>query len=316
MTTVCYHVQSHTNPQQVVRLAKRIKQMSPRSWVIVSHDNRRPALDVAALERLDRVVVWSEPGGYADYRQIERYLHAVRWLRANGIRYDWFVNLSGQDYPAQHLTRVERSLSEARVHGYLEHFPVLSSQSPWGLRRGRDRYLYKYRRGSMIPAGWRRELVRSLSVLNRMQSYFRINASMAAVGTRMRAPLSSPLWGGGFWCTLSRECVEYAADIELERPELADYMRQVLVPEELFLQTVLVNSGRFLLDADSKRFVDFSATRDNHPRTLDEQDVPAIIESGAHFARKFDDRVHPLALDLIDGYLDSQADEDGRMPSI
>jgi hypothetical protein len=71
------------------------------------------------------------------------------------------------------------------------------------------------------------------------------------------------------------------------------------MPEEFFFQTALMDS-RFesTLVADNKRKIIWDGGP--HPRTLTTADLPALLTSGAWFARKFDDAVDPDLLDAID----------------
>ena len=78
------------------------------------------------------------------------------------------------------------------------------------------------------------------------------------------------------------------------------YFRRVLAPDEVFLQTVLVGSGRFRLANDSKRYFDFRGSVGNHPKVLRVSDLPRMTSRGAHFARKVDERVDADLLDVLD----------------
>jgi hypothetical protein len=93
----CYHIQSHRSPNQLLRLIRQIKRMSPDSLVHVSHDEKGVRLDTSALRGLPDVVVQFHRGGYGDFSHIDRYLAAVDWLVANAVRVDWLINLTGHD---------------------------------------------------------------------------------------------------------------------------------------------------------------------------------------------------------------------------
>ena len=111
-------------------------------------------------------------------------------------------------------------------------------------------------------------------------------------------------YGGSFFCTLSARAVRYARAFARENPEVVAFFRAALAPEEAFLQTVLINSGQFRFVPDSRRYVDFTGTRDSHPRTLGTADLDAVLASGAHWARKFDPGHDAGVLDLLDRHLE------------
>jgi hypothetical protein len=69
-------------------------------------------------------------------------------------------------------------------------------------------------------------------------------------------------------------------------------------PDELFFQTTLVNSGKFRISPLGTHYVYFPGGRYNHPKTLGTEDLPKMLDSGAHWARKFDSGSE--VLDVLD----------------
>ena len=77
------------------------------------------------------------------------------------------------------------------------------------------------------------------------------------------------------------------------------FFRTVLGPEEAFLQTVLVNSGKFRFEPDSKRYIDMSQSRNNHSKKLGVVDLDLMLASGAHWARETGPTM-PEVLDILE----------------
>jgi O-antigen/teichoic acid export membrane protein len=300
---VCYHLQTHGRAAQVGRLVEVIKEGSPASLVLISHDAAAPALDIGPLAALPGVHVFSQPGGYGDFSHLDRYFAAVDWLDAQRIGFDWMVNLSGQDYPLRPVAEIERALAASDVDGYLEHAPVFSGQpglcSPFDASM---RYHYRHWRFGR-PTRARQRWLRPLMAVDWLQPWVRLSLAYSSVGVRRRTTVFTDgftCYGGSFFGALSARCVRYARDFARANPDLVGFFRTVLAPEEVFLQTVLVNSGKFRLDPDAKRYLDWNGSRNNHPKTLGVADLPAMLASGAHFARKFDPGRDPEVLDLLD----------------
>lgn len=82
-------------------------------------------------------------------------------------------------------------------------------------------------------------------------------------------------------------------------PEIIDFLRGTAAPQEVFLHTVLVNSGRFSLSPDYMRYIDWTGCPHTHPRTLGTRGLPAVLGSGAHWARKLDLRRNPALFDPL-----------------
>jgi len=101
--------------------------------------------------------------------------------------------------------------------------------------------------------------------------------------------------------------VRYARKFARDNPDMVAYFRKMPAPDEVFLQTVLVNSGKFRLVPDGKHYVDFSRSHNNHPKTLGVADLPVMFASGANWARKFDPGVDAEVFDILDQHVQSES---------
>jgi hypothetical protein len=316
---VCYYLQTHTRPAQVVRLVERIKAASPQSVVLIHHDTSGAPLDVPRLESMRGVHVIVGPGGYGNYTHLDRYFAAVDWLEAQGVEFDWLQNMTGQDYPIQPIEATHRFLAESDTDGYLEYVPVFWDRTPpdvdWGI--GREfRFLSKFDTSLRFdyrhwwvgrPTRAKQRFLRPLMALDFVQPWFRISLAYSTIAVRRRSTIFNNddfiCYAGSFFCTLSAECVHYARDFAREHPEVVAFFRTMPAADEVFLHTVLVNSKRFRIVPDAKRYMDWSCTTNNHPKTLGVADLPAMLASGAHWARKFDSVADPDVLDILDRHI-------------
>jgi hypothetical protein len=312
---VVYYMQTHRAPGQVARLVELIKESSPDSVVLISHDSARPPLDTRRLEALPGVHVFTEPGGYGDFSHLDRYFAAIDWLDARGIDYDWLENITGQDYPLRPIADIERDLAEADVDGYLLYAPVFPDRTPPDADQGAApgfrlcapphaamRYLY---RNWWIgkPTAAKQRWLRPLVGLNLLQPWVRVNLAFSTVGLRRRNTVFRDdfiCYGGWFFCTLSAACARYARDFARDNPDVVAFFRTVQAPEEVFLQTVLVNAAKFRFEPDAKRYIDLTGSRNNHSNTLGIADLDRALASGANWARKFDGAHDAEVLDALD----------------
>lgn len=107
-------------------------------------------------------------------------------------------------------------------------------------------------------------------------------------------------YGSSQWHTLSRRCVQYIR----ENFSIVKYYKKTLVPDESFIQNILMNSHNFNICSDNKRYVDFTGTDWGHARILTSRDYKKITSSDFHFARKFEQDTD--VLDMLDAYMLSQ----------
>jgi core-2/I-Branching enzyme len=95
--------------------------------------------------------------------------------------------------------------------------------------------------------------------------------------------------------------VRYLVRFTDSRPEVVRFFRHVKMPDEIYVQTVLLNSPlRETIVADDIHYIDWSRGG-SHPKTLGTEDYAKIVASGKLFARKFDPVHDAQILDLLDG---------------
>ncbi len=299
---ICYLIQTYKNPQQIYRLIDTIKTASPDSVIIAIHDFTHCHLDLAQLKNSLGVQIFESRGGRADFSLMQGYLDAVDWLLRNQIEFDWLINLTGQDYPIQPIEQIESFLAQTSYDGFIGYQEVLTESGAWGLREGKTRYCYRYRQLIADLSDRYKDLLKPLKIINYLQPFVRVNCSYGLVfGVKTATPFKENFicYGGSYFCTLSKKCVQYLHQFAIENPDLVNYYRNVEISSESFLQTILVNSRLFYLCNDSKRYYDFSGTRHGRPRILTVKDYPAIVQSDCHFARKFDLNQDSQILDLL-----------------
>ncbi len=301
----CYFLQTHRDPEQVYRLVRTLRRGSPRAVIVVQHNFGAGPLDWEPLAAMADVHLLRLP--YPQLRgswscQVQPTLDAIAWLEREGIGYDWLVTLTGQDYPVMPLPASERQLRESGSDAFLRHWEIHSPASPWPLHKPRRRYFYRYRR----LAG-RERLLRLLRPLSRLVSGVHISlfygpyAGVRAWWTPFRGGFRC--YGGWAWGALRREAARFVIAELAAKPALLELYRHTMSPEESILQTLLCNSGRFRLDDDDRRYLDYTGTTTGSPRTLGVADLPVLASGRYWFARKFDPGVDLAVLDRIDGEL-------------
>lgn len=315
---VCYLIQTHKNSEQISRLVQTIKKSSPNSLIIVSHDFSGCQLDINALNQIPEVEILCGRGGRGYFSLVEGYLDAIDWLLNRKIQFDWLINLSGQDYPLQPLSQVDDFLSKTKYDGFLEYFEVFSPESHWSAREGYERFFYKYKQFDFLNKlpDWGKTLLTPVKFMNLIQPFVKVKVAYGMVGVRTSTPFDEKFkcYGGSFFCTLSRKCVEYLHDFYCSTPEIIEYYKGVCNSDESFWQTILVNSKLFNLCNDNKVYFNFSGNRNGRPQILTASDYPTLNVSNAHFARKFDFDADKSILDILDAKIFSLSPENPLEP--
>lgn len=279
---VAYIVLAHTAPAQLSRLVERLDGDHARFLIHV--DKRAPA----SVYDDARSTLGSNPhvaftrrraSPRTSFGLVAAPLDALRRLVREGDAFDYAVLLSGQDYPLKPTTEILAHFERERGACFLYAFPMEDrSRSDWEPRevwRYRDRHI------------WIRG--RHLS----------IRSDRAVPGGR------EPFGGSMYWA-LPRDAATHVVDVADRERGLVSFFRQTFIPDEMFFQTILMNSDLrervSSLDAPDCYGVHYIRWRPRqpHPETLRTADLQALRTTPALFARKFDSAVDADVLDTID----------------
>lgn len=306
---VCYFIQTHKCPEQIYRLVRTIKKSSPNSIILLNHNFRSSPLDLSPIEDLSNfhLLTNQEPLVRANFScQIQPYLNAINWLFEKNCEFDWLINLTGQDYPTQPISEIEDFLAKTDSDGFIRYWDVFEKDIPWDKEKGFKRYYCQYWR---VPGRKAYSFLKTLQKLKIIKKYTPLQFYLTygpLLGLPSRSvPFNKEFicYGGWAWYTLSRNCVEYIREFVKNHPKIVDYYKKTVVPEESFVQTILVNSKKFKLVNDDRRYIDYSSAFRGSPRTLTIEDYETITNGKYHFARKFDLEVDRKILDKLDDAL-------------
>jgi hypothetical protein len=316
MTRVVYLVLSHVNPPQVVRLVRLLRTGSSHSHVVLHHDEASSHLDPLLLTGLANVhQLPYHPIAWGTFSWVDAVLRAMHWTLKQ-LEFDWLVLLSGQDYPIQPVSAIERFLASAEYDGFLKGYRLGSRRETAG--EDLKRYLYRYYR---IPVPSRlhprlgSEGGRGTKVARRIrdvQPLFSLKRGPSGVYVgirRLRVPFDEEFqwYRGSTWFTLSRQSVGVLNRFVRTNARLMRYFHRMWIPEESFVATALLNQPDLLLCPDHLRFIRFRGGR--HPDILTIRDADELLSSGKHFGRKFDTRVDDRILDLLDEQVHSTSSD-------
>jgi len=221
------------------------------------------------------------PSPWGGFGHVAATLDGLRRIAADGLRADYVVLLTGQDYPLKSNAAIDAFFARQDGRSFLHHQPLPVAALPHG---GYDRLA--------------RHLVRG----GRVRPWPSLGLGVGAWGRRVPYGLQ-PWFGSGYWC-LHREAVGYVMDFLAAHPRYTRFFRRAFIPDEMFFQTILANSplAATIVD-DDLRFIRWPG-----PAILTSADDAALAASSDLFARKFDERVDAEVLNLIDRRLDAHPD--------
>jgi hypothetical protein len=280
---IAYIVSAYQLPGQLERLLRRLAAPDVHFAVHVDRKTRRAVYQemVARTRDLDVVFLRRHVSHWGGFGHVRTTLKGIdHFVTERGVAFDYAVLLTGQDYPLRSPAAIAGVLGGASGRSFMNHWPL--PYAPWGARGGMDRIEDWH----LVTYG-RRHL---------------------ALPLHRRLPLAlAPYGGGAYWC-LARAVIDYVHAFVHANPDYVRFFGHVLIPDELFFQTIIMNSElRGSIENDNLRFLDWS--RDPRPAVLVQKDLPALLSSHKLFARKFDERIDSSILDLLDAHIDGEPDK-------
>ena len=300
---IAYIVSAYKNPDQLVRLVRRLNHLGHsflihvdlNSPVEVYQEMRAPLSGQPNVYFMERHACY-----WGDFGHVQATLKGIAELYRRAIAFDYAILLTGQDYPL----RTNRSITEflgasegkSFLHNYRLPNPALGSD-----RGGLDRIECWHFRALgrplafPAPAGFQSRLLAKLW-----------SAAIRLFPVRRQFPRGLQAYGGsGYWC-LSRPYIDYIHEFVGNRPEYVQFFRHVQIPDEIFFQTILLNSplaGSIV--NDDLRYARWPSGDSPSPAIFSEKDLPELlaVRPAVLFARKFDTSIHGGILDLIDAQL-------------
>lgn len=191
---------------------------------------------------------------------------------------DWYITLSGNCYPIKPSNHICKFLEESRYDGFIEHHDV----------EGDFHDFYKYFRKALNS-----KFIVSVP-------FFKRNGMIAQKSIRIPRRKSEKYfhkpnkpYHGSDWFMINNKIVEYLLSKEEDITHMVSHLKEVnrapdlnICASEFIFHSIIANAGRFNLNQDNYRYIDWSNSTDWHPNTLTMKDLPAIEASSALFARK------------------------------
>ncbi len=261
---IAYLIMIHKNLDQFKRLFEAV--YDPDNYYLVHVDRKSEHSFHRALGDFIRAYpnahkLESQSVLWAGWSMVDVALRAIEELLKVTGDWDYFINLSGQDFPLQSQQGIRALLAKSRERNYLDaRDPV--TDWPKALLRVRYYFLELHVKPFWRPIG---------------------------IPIPRRFPRGAKPYVGSSWLILTRPfCQWLSQSPQVER--FKRFYRHTYCPDEGFFQTVFMHSPfRSTLVNDTLRAIELSGR--NHPRIWTKADLDSLLSSGKLFARKFDPAV-------------------------
>jgi hypothetical protein len=249
-----------------------VEQLRDDDFHLYVHLDRKAALDPACVHPAARLVAPRIAVRWGGFSQVAATLHSLRQIARDVPEFDKVLLLSAQDFPLLPNARLKQELARVAGRELLDTMPLGPGGWPVAFR-----YQYFYREG-----GTRAERI-ACALANR--------ALRLGHATR-RLPAGLVPYGGSSWWALSRPCLLALLGRAAREPALVRFFHTVLCPDEMFFQTLVMNSPfRDAVLPHNFRYIQWPEQGARNPKVLDEADFERLRASDAHFCRKLDSKL-------------------------
>jgi hypothetical protein len=301
---------THNEPEQLLRLVKTLSAMFDVPPIVCHHNFSLCPLDEALFPPNVRFVHPHILTHWGHISVPSAALRALDLLRKCS-ELDWFVLLSGTDYPVRPADEIVAELSNANYDIFLDNREILyrGDLSDQTAQSGFGRASWNaiaYDRYCAFPVFWWPRL----SIKALFSGVFPFRKERVLIRhpdmirwLRLKRP--SRIFGGAIWFQANRKAIDHLLD-DPSLPMLVRYYRNRKCPEESIFHSSLCIQPDLRICKSNMRYEEWMQYEDRsiyrehpaHPRWLEASDVPKIVASGAYFARKF--RPDGVAQELLD----------------
>ena len=282
---IAYIISAYQKPELLIRLIRRLD--SPLDHFFVHYDLRSPEQEFRQLTQTFQgkpniKLLPRHKCRWGDFGHVCVSLKGVEEIARTSFACDYAILLTGQDYPIKSNEMIRQRLKAVAGRSFMESaaWPIPNWEKGRAIRRIENYHLHlPFPRWSRLW-GW--------------------PPSRQNIPIPMKRKIPGglhPHFGSSYWY-LHRHCLEYIHAYVTKHPEYVRFFKHVLVPDECFFQTLLMNSP--LAENIEKRTLTYIDWRPPWPGIMTVADLPRLLASDCLFARKFDLKTDSGVMDLLD----------------
>jgi len=290
MTTlpkIAYIILAHKNPSQLCKLINRLSTDNTSFFIHI--DKRidiKPFQRALASSKYWGPIIWikREKSYWGRFGLVQATINGIRSVLANDQgECDTIVLLSGQDYPIKSNKHIAEFFLKNKGTSFIDYHLMPTSFWPGGGMDRIERYHVPIpgRASTLIfPPPEQRCTIKRLIAYNVLRVFF--------LGRR-RFPKNLKPYGGSQWWCLTRDTAHYVLQFLKKRPDFVRFFRYTAVPDEMFFQTLLVNSPLSQsLNNCTLTYAGWNRHEAGVPSVFVEDDFFELEKRPELFARKFD----------------------------
>jgi hypothetical protein len=282
-------VLSHHKPYQTLRLTRCLTSQFPEARIVCHHDFSRSRLEVADLPRSVELVQPYLRTQWGHFSLVRATLAGLRVLFDAPATPEWFVLLSGADYPLKPAAEIRDHFLNSAFDAHMNSVLVDSA----GPRAQQMDYPERF----LSAAFWWGQLS------PRCRPTWRQFKLRGRFVERYVLPFHSGLrcYAGSQWFAANRRAAEHILATHQANRALRYHYRWRFGSDESYFHTILCNAPGLRVKNEWTHLVKFVDDGPvDTPKTFTSADLEALSTASQPFARKFDEHIDAEVLARLD----------------
>ena len=309
---LAYLILAHNQPRQLERLIERLNQPNTDFYIHVDKkSNDLSAIRQSLLKYKNVKIISSYKVNWMGFNMVKSTLGLIELAYSSGKQYKYYLLLSGQDYPIkpnEYIFNFFDNHNEDLIsYNKISHLPEIFTDKVRFFHFP-DIVYTNPRSAENIP------------VLVKL--YYGIYKKFKKYMPKRAFYKNFEPYFGSQWFALTDETIKFILKFIKENKQYLEFMRFTEGPDEMFFQTIILNSERrnnlydydryidwlnmrkdkevFIHKFSSLRYMDWTDRGKPKPAVLEESYYKTLEASDELFARKFDEVTSAGLLDQID----------------
>jgi hypothetical protein len=223
---IAYLILAHNNPNHLKRLVEALSSNHCAFFIHIDKKSRIQDFQKICGDNIyycrQRIAVF-----WGDFSQVEASLVLLREAYAHKVDFDYFVLLSGSDYPLQPMTYIENYFIHNRGKEFMNlvEMPCAAAGKPISRLTS-----YKERSGELFIFRFIRRGLIKFHIIPSRRNYKQYFKELIP-------------YAGSSWWAITREACKFILDfVDREDNRIIEFYRHTICPDEMFYQTILGNS--------------------------------------------------------------------------
>lgn len=277
---IAYLILVHKNPKQLVRLIESLQNDNDTFFVHLDKKCNMSEFGHILKENKNIKFISERVSiNWGGFSMVEATINLIK-NSLNYSQYDYFILLSGQDYPIKNSKDIHMFLEKNNNLEYINTRDIINDWKSAKIRYEQYHFMDIVFKGRYY--------------VEKLFGFF--------IPKRNFYGNLHPFGGSQWWC-LTKDCIKYIMQYIKKNDDIIKYFKRVAVPDEIFFHTIIMNSiFKHKVVNDNLRYINIPKG-ECHPIIYKENNFYELMNCNKLFARKFDLNLDSNIFAMIDKQL-------------